>query len=111
MLLAGHSLVAYAALHFFMINSLQQPSAENGPRASVYTVHPLLVVVPFIILPRRCAVVLGPEACTAPITLLPTIFIHTSWCIQSGRVRTVDRCEEVTLRHTPEWNLIPTSNM
>ena len=89
-----------------MVYSFQQPSAENGPRASVYTVHPLLVVVPFVILPRRCAVVLRPAACTSPSLYFQPPFRHTSLCIQRGHVCSIDLCEEVALRNTPGCNLI-----
>ena len=57
-MLTLHLLVANAALHLSMVNGIQQPSAENGPRAAIYAVHPLLPVVPLVVLPGCCAIML-----------------------------------------------------
>ena len=84
-LLAERSLIAYAALHLLVVNSFQQPSAENSPRASIYTVHPLLVVVPFIVFPWRCAIMLRPTACINPI--------HSILCINHTKLHVTQRQE------------------
>ena len=77
-LLAERSLIAYAALHLLVVYSFQQPSAENSPRASIYTVHPLLVVVPFIVFPWRCAIMLRPATCINPT--------HSTLCINHASI-------------------------
>ena len=67
-----------------MVDSLHQTFAQNCTRAAIYTVHPFLVVVPFVVLPWGSTIVMGPGPHRLPHKLPHAVVLLAQQLFSTG---------------------------